>query len=121
MWLFRSARGADAIKALADLPNRETLLAQLAGGMSSPLSTMAGLLAAQRRGLQAAADHPAVLLLAEQPRRLQHPEVLGDRRQRHLVGRRQVADAGLSQRQARQDRPPGRIAQGGKHGAPARD
>ena len=36
---------------LATLPPRETLLAQLAGGMASPLSTMAGLLAAPLRNL----------------------------------------------------------------------
>ena len=36
---------------LASLPPRETLLAQLAGGMASPLSTMAGLLAAPLRNL----------------------------------------------------------------------
>jgi large subunit ribosomal protein L10 len=42
---------AAAVKALAELPNRETLLAMLAGGMASPLSTMAGLLAAPLRDL----------------------------------------------------------------------
>jgi large subunit ribosomal protein L10 len=42
---------ADAVKALAALPGRETLLAMLAGGMASPLSTMAGLLAAPLRDL----------------------------------------------------------------------
>lgn len=39
------------VAALAKLPGRETLLAQLAGGMASPLSTMAGLLAAPLRDL----------------------------------------------------------------------
>ena len=42
---------AGTVKALAALPNRETLLAMLAGGMASPLSTMAGLLAAPLRDL----------------------------------------------------------------------
>jgi large subunit ribosomal protein L10 len=42
---------AAAVKALAALPGREALLAQLAGGMASPLSTMAGLLAAPLRDL----------------------------------------------------------------------
>jgi large subunit ribosomal protein L10 len=42
---------AATVKALAALPNRETLLAMLAGGMASPLSTMAGLLAAPLRDL----------------------------------------------------------------------
>jgi large subunit ribosomal protein L10 len=40
-----------AVMALAALPSREVLLAQLAGGMVSPLSTMAGLLAAPLRNL----------------------------------------------------------------------
>ena len=42
---------AAAVSALAKLPGREALLAQLAGGMASPLSTMAGLLAAPLRDL----------------------------------------------------------------------
>lgn len=42
---------AAAVSALARLPAREVLLAQLAGGMASPLSTMAGLLAAPLRDL----------------------------------------------------------------------
>jgi large subunit ribosomal protein L10 len=42
---------ADAVKALAALPGREALLAQLAGGLASPLSTMASLLAAPLRNL----------------------------------------------------------------------
>ena len=37
--------------ALATLPPRDILLAQLAGGMAAPLSTMAGLLAAPLRNL----------------------------------------------------------------------
>ena len=40
-----------AVTALATLPTRDVLLAQLAGGMASPLSTMAGLLAAPLRNL----------------------------------------------------------------------
>jgi large subunit ribosomal protein L10 len=42
---------AAAVKALAALPGREQLLAQLAGGFSSPLSSMASLLAAPLRNL----------------------------------------------------------------------
>jgi large subunit ribosomal protein L10 len=42
---------AAAVKALAALPSRDILLAQLAGGMASPLATMAGLLAAPLRDL----------------------------------------------------------------------
>lgn len=42
---------AAAVTALAALPGREALLTQLAGGMASPLSTMAGLLAAPLRDL----------------------------------------------------------------------
>jgi large subunit ribosomal protein L10 len=42
---------AAAVAALATLPPRDVLLAQLAGGIASPLSTMAGLLAAPLRNL----------------------------------------------------------------------
>ena len=42
---------ATAVSALAELPDRETLLAQLAGAMAAPLSTMAGLLTAPLRDL----------------------------------------------------------------------
>jgi large subunit ribosomal protein L10 len=42
---------AAAVVVLASLPGRDVLLAQLAGGMASPLSTMAGLLAAPLRNL----------------------------------------------------------------------
>jgi large subunit ribosomal protein L10 len=42
---------ADGVTRLATLPPREVLLAQLAGGMASPMSTMAGLLAAPLRNL----------------------------------------------------------------------
>ena len=42
---------AAAVAALAALPGREALLAQLAAGMASPLSTMASLLAAPLRDL----------------------------------------------------------------------
>lgn len=41
----------DSVSRLATLPSREILLAQLAGGMASPLSTMASLLAAPLRNL----------------------------------------------------------------------
>ena len=42
---------AAVVAALAALPGREALLAQLAGGMAAPLSTMASLLAAPLRDL----------------------------------------------------------------------
>ncbi len=42
---------ADSVTKLATLPPREVLLAQLAGGMASPLATMASLLAAPLRNL----------------------------------------------------------------------
>jgi large subunit ribosomal protein L10 len=42
---------AAAVTALATMPPREVLLAQLAGAIASPLSTMAGLLAAPLRNL----------------------------------------------------------------------
>jgi large subunit ribosomal protein L10 len=42
---------ADSITRLSQLPSREVLLAQLAGGMASPLATMASLFAAPLRNL----------------------------------------------------------------------
>jgi large subunit ribosomal protein L10 len=45
--------GADDVARLAALPPREILLAQLAGALSSPLGSMAGLLAAPLRNLGA--------------------------------------------------------------------
>jgi len=42
---------ADGVTRLAALPAREVLLGQLAGGIASPLATMAGLLAAPLRDL----------------------------------------------------------------------
>ena len=52
-----SAMSADDLKALADLPSRDVLLAQLAGALQAPLTQTAGLLSALPRnfayGLQA--------------------------------------------------------------------
>ena len=42
---------ADGVRALASLPSREVLLATLAGGMQSPVATLAGLLVANIRNL----------------------------------------------------------------------
>lgn len=42
---------ADSVARLATLPSREVLLSQLAGGIASPLSTMASLLSAPLRNL----------------------------------------------------------------------
>ena len=42
---------ADGVRTLANLPSREVLLAKLAGGMQSPMSTLAGLLTANIRNL----------------------------------------------------------------------
>lgn len=42
---------ADGVTRLAMLPSRDVLLAQLAGGMAAPMTTMAGLLAAPLRNL----------------------------------------------------------------------
>jgi large subunit ribosomal protein L10 len=42
---------ADGVRTLAILPSREVLLARLAGGMQSPVATLAGLLAANIRNL----------------------------------------------------------------------
>ena len=41
----------EAVTRLSLLPGRDVLLSQLAGGFASPLSTMAGLLAAPLRNL----------------------------------------------------------------------
>jgi large subunit ribosomal protein L10 len=52
--------GADEVSALADLPSREVLLAQLAGALQAPMAKMAGLLQALPRnfayGLKALID-----------------------------------------------------------------
>jgi large subunit ribosomal protein L10 len=42
---------ANGVRSLASLPPREVLLARLAGGMQAPVSTLAGLLAANIRNL----------------------------------------------------------------------
>ena len=42
---------ANGVKTLASLPSREVLLARLAGGMQAPMTTLAGLLAANIRNL----------------------------------------------------------------------
>lgn len=45
------AISADGVRSLATLPSRDVLLATLAGGMQSPLATLAGLLTANIRNL----------------------------------------------------------------------
>jgi large subunit ribosomal protein L10 len=50
----KRAFDADGVQRLSVLPSREVLLAQLAGGMASPLSTLAGLLGANLRNLGSA-------------------------------------------------------------------
>jgi large subunit ribosomal protein L10 len=47
----RTVIKGDSVTRLATLPTRDVLLAQLAGGIASPLSTMASLLAAPLRNL----------------------------------------------------------------------
>ena len=64
---------ANSITRMAALPGREVLLAQLAGGMASPLATMASLLAAPLRNLgyalsQVAAQRAAAEPAAEEPK-----------------------------------------------------
>jgi large subunit ribosomal protein L10 len=58
--LGRQAIDADGVTRLATLPSRDVLLAQIAGAIAAPLSTMAGLLEAPLRdmagGLQALLD-----------------------------------------------------------------
>jgi large subunit ribosomal protein L10 len=50
--LLRQRRiGADDVSRLASLPGRDQLLGQLAGAVASPMTTMAGLLAAPLRNL----------------------------------------------------------------------
>jgi large subunit ribosomal protein L10 len=51
--------GPDDVRALADLPGREVLLARLAGAMAGPLVAMAAVLAAPLRALAIAADQLA--------------------------------------------------------------
>ena len=56
------ALDADGIKALASIPSREVLIAQVAGLLKSPIQRMAGVLAAvaeQRGGSEAPAEAPA--------------------------------------------------------------
>lgn len=48
--------GADQIKALADLPSREVLLARVLGGMQAPLVGMASVLSGTLRGFVYALD-----------------------------------------------------------------
>ena len=60
---------SDSVTRLATLPGREALLGQLAGGIASPLSTMASLLAAPLRNLGYALQQ-----VAEQKGAGQQPE-----------------------------------------------
>jgi len=55
------ALNADGIKALAAIPSREVLIAQIAGLLKSPIQRMAGVLAAvaEKQGGAAAAEAPA--------------------------------------------------------------
>jgi large subunit ribosomal protein L10 len=55
------ALNADGVKALASIPSREVLIAQVAGLLKSPVQRMAGVLAAvaEKRGGGAAAEAPA--------------------------------------------------------------
>jgi large subunit ribosomal protein L10 len=58
---------ANSITRMAALPGREVLLAQLAGGMASPLATMASLLAAPLRNLGYALSLVAAQRAAAEP------------------------------------------------------
>ena len=58
---------ASSITRLAQLPSREVLLAQLAGGMASPLATMASLLAAPLRNLGYALSQVVAQRAAAEP------------------------------------------------------
>src|SRR6185503_13358686 len=66
-----------------------------------------------RLRLEAAAMDAAVARAAEQPGGLEHLEVLGDRRRRHVEGLAEIADAGLALRQPRDDRTARRVGERG--------
>ena len=55
--------------------------------------------------------------LTDEAGALEHLQVLGDRRQRHLAQERlgEIRDTRLTVRQAREDRAPGGIGEGGEH------
>src|SRR5438093_4002619 len=61
----------------------------------------------ERPGLEPGGPPLPLPSSCDQPRPLEHLEVLRDRRQGHLEGLRQLRDRGLPRRQARQDGPPG--------------
>ena len=69
-----------------------------------------------RAGDHAASMDPALLLTGEESCPFEHPEVLGDGGQRHGERLGQFRHRGLPTRQARKDRPTGRIGQGRKGG-----
>lgn len=54
---------------------------------------------------------PAVPLPGQKPGALEHPEVLGDGRERHVKGLGQRRYGGLAERQVLEDRATGRIGQ----------
>ena len=58
---------------------------------------------------------PTVLRARQQPDRLEGPQVLGNRRQRHVERRRELADRSASARQACDDRSPRRVGERRKH------
>lgn len=69
--------GSQDVVALADLPSREQLLAQLAGALAAPLQGFAGLLGALPRnfayGLAALRDRLSAGEAPEHPNPLEHP------------------------------------------------
>ncbi len=62
-----------------------------------------------RGGIETAAVHAAVHRAGEQARAFENAEVLGNRRERHREGLREPTNGSLSEREAREDRPPRRV------------
>lgn len=70
----------------------------------------------QRRGLEAAATHPPVLLGLDEAGPLEDVDVLEDRRQRHGERPRELAHGGLGLREPDQDGPARRVGQSPERG-----
>jgi hypothetical protein len=67
------------------------------------------------RGIELAAHDPPLLGPRDEAGGLQHGEVLDEARQRHVVRRRQLADAGPAAAELLQHAPPRRVGQRGEH------
>ena len=67
-------------------------------------------------GDEPAAPHASFAPPHDEPCPLEHGEVFGDRRERHVERRRQLAECRLASGQPRHDGPPRRIGQRGEDG-----